>query len=179
MKSLMCWGIAVCVMLSICFAGDGAQFKEGKWTITTVIKIDGNAKQDAEMAAAMKELENLPPAAKEMMKKMQGQGGPQMSMGTAGGGLKTTITQCITAKEPVPSMSPNKTDCKQTYTIQGNTVTFHTVCKEQTGQVEADGKMTFAGDTMQGQIKARQTGKGGQVTNTTMDMTGKYLGPCQ
>jgi hypothetical protein len=181
MKLMLRWGVAVLALVGICFAADGPQFKEGKWTITTVVKMGGNSGQAAEMEKAMKELENLPPAAKEMMKKMQGMGGGQMSMGAQGGGLKTTITQCITNTNPVPKMDKDKdaSACEQTHDTKGNTVTFHSVCKEKDGQVEVDGKMTFTGETMQGQMKSHQVSKGGQVTDATIDLSGKYVGPCK
>ena len=181
MKLMLQLGIAVLALAGICFAEDGPQFKEGKWTITTVTNIDGNSGQTAEMQKAMKELENLPPEAKEMMKKMQGMRGGQISMGTQGGGLKTTITQCMTNKNPVPKMDNGKDSnaCEQTHDIQGNTVKFHSVCKDKDGQVEVNGKMTFTGETMEGQIKSHQVNKGGQATDATIDLSGKYLGPCK
>jgi hypothetical protein len=146
--------------------------------MTTVTKIGGNSGQAAEMEKAMKELENLPPAAKEMMKKM---GGAQMSMGTQGGGLKTTITQCITNANPVPKMDKGKDSnaCEQTHDINGNTVTFHSICKDKDGQIEMNGKMTFTGETMEGQMKSHQVNPGGQATDATIDLSGKYLGPCK
>jgi len=178
MKLMLRLGVAVLALVGICFAADGPQFKEGKWTITTVTKIDGNSAQAAEMQKAMKELENLPPATQEMMKKMQG---GQMSMGTQGGGMKMTITQCITNKNPVPKMDKGKDPnaCEQTYDIKGNTVTFHSVCKEKDGQVEVDGKETFTEETMEGQMKSHQVNKGGQAMDATIDLSGKYIGPCK
>lgn len=178
MKLMLRLGIVVLALVGICFAADGPQFKEGKWTITTVLKMGGNSGQAAEMEKAMKELENLPPAAREMMKKMQG---GQMSMGTQGGGLKTTITQCITNKNPVPKMNKGKdaSACEETHDIKGNTVTFHSICKEKDGQVEVNGKMTYTGDTMEGQMKSHQVNKEGQATDATIDLSGKYIGPCK
>lgn len=174
-------GVAVLALAGICSAADESQFKEGKWTITSVTKMDGNSGQAAEMQKAMKELENLPPAAKEMMKKMQGMGGGQMSAGTHGDGMKTTITQCITNKEPVPKMDKGKDSnaCEQAHDIQGNTVKFHSVCKDKDGQVEVSGKMTFTDETMEGQMNSHQVKKGGQVMDATIDLSGKYLGPCK
>jgi hypothetical protein len=181
MKVILRWGIALVALAGICFSADESQLKEGKWTITTIMKIDGNSGQAAEMEKAMKELENLPPAAKEMMKKMQGMNGGQMAMGTQGGGLKTTITQCITNANPVPKMEKGNdaNACKQTHEVKGNTITFHSVCKDKDGQVEVDGKMTFTGETMEGQMKSHQVSKAGQVTDATIGLSGKYVGPCK
>jgi len=173
MKLVLRLGTVLLASLGICFAGDGPTFKEGKWSFTSIIKMDGNSAQAAEMQEAMKELENMPPAAREMMKKMQG------SIGTQEGGIKTTATQCITNNNPVPDMNAGKKNtCRETHQIRGNTVTFHSVCKEPDGQVEVDGEMTFTEDTMKGQIKSHQL-REGEAVDTTIEMSGKYLGPCK
>jgi len=177
MKLTLLWGTVLFALMGTCFAADSSPLKEGKWSITTAIKMDGNSAQTAEMQKAMKELENMPPAAKEMMKKMQGSMGTQM--GTQGGDLKATTTQCITNNNPVPDMSPEKKNsCQQTHNVRGNTVTFHSVCKEPDGQIEVNGEMTFTEDTMKGQMKSHQVRKG-EAIDTTIEMSGKYLGPCK
>jgi hypothetical protein len=170
MKLALRCGIVLLALMGICFAAEGPTFKEGKWSITTVIKMDGNSAQAAEMQKAMKEMENMPPAAREMMKKMQG----------SGGGMKTTNTQCISNNNPVPNMNAgkDKNSCQQTHDVRGNTVTFHSVCKEPDGQVEVNGEMTFTGDTMKGTIKSHQLRKG-EAVDTTIEMSGNYLGPCK
>ncbi len=152
-----------------------AGFKAGQWSMTMVTKIEGSAAETAEMKAAMKEMEDMPPQARAMMEKMQGAMGVKMGVGAEG--ITTTITQCITDQNPVPDTKMPK-NCKQTHEIKGHTVTFTTVCKDKNSQMDSSGKMTYSGDSMKGQIKSHQVTKG-QTMDTTVQITGKYLGPCK
>jgi hypothetical protein len=138
MRLLLRGGIAFWTLLGICLAGDGPQFKEGKWSITTATKIEGMS-----------------------------------------GGLKATLTQCLSNKNPFPDIKTNGKTCKQTHRIQGNTITFHSSCKDKDEQIELDGKITFAGDSMQGQMKSRQINGGGKATDVIIDIYGKFTGSCK
>jgi hypothetical protein len=137
--------------------------------------MEGSSAEAAQAAQAMKQMENMPPAAKAMMQRMQGGAGVQM--GVSAEGITTTITQCMTALDPVPNTKTSK-DCQQTHDVRGNTVTFHMVCKGKNSEMDSTGQMTYMGDSMKGQMKTHQVSRGKSM-DTTVQMAGKYLGPCQ
>ena len=147
------------------------EIKEGKWSMTMVTKMEG---MPPEAAQAMKEMENMPPEAMAMMKKMSGKMNFQMA-GDAQG-ITTTVTQCVTNKNPVPDAKmPEK--CQQTHTINGNTVNFQVSCNAKDTQIDSTGQVTYKGDTMQGNIKSRQV-INGKSMDAAIQINGKYLGPC-
>jgi hypothetical protein len=145
--------------------------KEGKWSTTMVTKMDG---MGAEAEAAMKEMENMPPEARAMMEKMQANMG--MKMGVSSKGMTTTVEQCMSGKHPVPTIKETE-HCEQTHEMQGNTVNFHVVCTERGEKMESHGKITYSGDSMQGAMQARFM-VDGRPMDATIDMTGRYMGPC-
>ena len=148
---------------------NAAAIKEGSWTMTTNIHMDG---MDNEMAQAQQDMENMSPAERAMMEKMMG--GMKMKMGAQGGGMgmSMTRTQCITNDNPVPK-GDNQEDCQQTHSMRGNTVHFDVVCADG----HSSGDVTYKNDTMKGTIKSTQTEKGKETTST-IDLSGQYVGPC-
>ena len=59
---------AVCIALSLCgSAAAAAAIKEGKWSMTTTVRMEG---MQGEAAQAMKEMENMPPEQRAMMERM-------------------------------------------------------------------------------------------------------------
>jgi hypothetical protein len=170
--------LMVCAMIVLpCIAANALSFKEGKWSMSITTKFDPNSSEAKEMQKAMKEMENMPPAARAMMEKMQGGMGVKMGAGPQGG-MTTTITQCLSDKDPVPDMEASNKDCQQTHEIKGNTVTFKSVCKVKGTETTTTGNMTYKGDSMKGEVKSRAVSRG-KTMDTTMEMTGKYLGPCK
>ena len=139
--------------------------KEGKWSMTMVTKMEGMGQ---EMDEAMKGMEEMSPEDAAMMKNMMGKMNVQMD----GQGMTTTVTQCISSQNPVPEMRTPK-DCKQTYSLDGNTVNFQVVCDE----MDSTGQVTYKEESMEGVVKSRQK-IDGKVTNVTIEISGKYLGPC-
>lgn len=122
------------VSVGILFFTTGAKagnIKEGKWSMTTVIHMDG---ADDQMAEAQEEMDNMSPEDKAMMQKMMG--GMEMKTGGKGGGMGITSTQCLTNDNPVPEAS-NEDNCEQTHKIKGNTVHFEITCADShsTGDV--------------------------------------------
>lgn len=146
-----------------------AAIKEGNWSMTTVIRMEG---MDAESTQAMQEMENMSPAEKAMMEKMMG--GMGMKMGPQGGGMgmSMTRTQCITNDNPVPE-GDDQEDCQQTHTMQGNTVNFEVTCDDS----HSTGQVTYKNDSMKGTINSTQT-ENGQEKNVIIDISGEYVGPC-
>ncbi len=155
-------GVLCVGILAVAGGATAASVKEGKWSMTTVIQMDG---ADPQAAEAMREMENLPPEQQAMMQRM---------MGGPGGapGMSTTTTQCITNDHPVPE-SKGQEDCQQTHTITGNTVEFEVVCADS----RSTGEVTYKGDSMKGTITSTQTARG-QQRNMTIDISGEYVGPC-
>lgn len=152
-------------------------FKEGQWRITVVTKMD---KMPAEMEEAMKELNNLPPEARAQMQLVQNSMGAQgMQMNFGNQGMTVTTTQCLTEKNPVPdhTQAQFKERCQSRHQIVGNTVNFQTTCNYEGSQIESTGNMTYSGGSMKGHIKTHQVASA-QAMDTTLDMTGEYLGPC-
>jgi hypothetical protein len=151
-----------------------AEYKEGKWAMTMVTKMEN---MPPEMAAAMKQMENMPPEQRAMMEQMEAKMG--VSMSANGEGMTISTTQCMTKKNPIPNHNRMKSmdDCQQTHEFNGDTVTFHVTCNRNDFQMESSGKMTYSGDTMQGHIKSHQV-KSGKSMDTVIDISGQYLGPC-
>jgi hypothetical protein len=145
--------------------GHANNIKEGKWSMTTTMHMDG---MDNQMAQAQKDMENMSPEEKAMMDKMMG--GMGMKMG--GGGMTTTQTQCITNDNPVPEAS-SEDNCTETHNINGNTVNFEVNCNTS----HSSGKVTYNNESMKGTIDATQT-ENGQERNMKIDISGKYMGPC-
>ncbi len=154
------------VILTVRATADG--IKEGKWSMTMVTKMEGIS---PEAADAMKQMGNMPPEAVAMMKKMNVQVGAG-----PGGGISTTVTQCITNQNPVPK-SKRTEDCQETHDKSGNTVNFHMTCNKQDFQMDSTGHVTYSGDSMEGQIKSHQVAQGRNM-DATIDINGQYLGPC-
>jgi hypothetical protein len=162
--TLMCSVLAV--IFTVRATADG--IKEGKWSMTMLTKIEGLS---PEAAAAMKQMENMPPEAAAMMRKMN----VQVSAGP-GGGISTTVTQCITNQNPIPK-SKRMEDCQEKHDRNGNTFNFHVTCDKQGMQMDATGHVTYSGNSMEGQIKSHQVAQGRDM-NATIDITGQYVGPC-
>lgn len=145
-----------------------AGIKEGKWTMTMTTKMGGAMGE--EYANAMKEMENMSEEEKGMMGQMMGNMGMQMGSGSQG--ITTTVTQCITNDNPVPE-DPTK-NCKETHSVDGNTVKFESVCDDST----STGEITYQDESMTGTIKSKQN-IDGQETDTTIELAGTYIGPCE
>ena len=141
--------------------------KEGKWSMTMVTKMEG---MEQDSAAAMKEMENMSPEDKAMMQQMMGNMNIKMNGNSAG--ITTTITKCVSNQNPVPDMN-NSEGCKETHSMDGNTVSFEVVCKEST----STGQVTYKDDSMEGVVKSHQM-VDGKETNATIEISGKYVGPC-
>ena len=149
-----------------------ADIKEGQWSMTMVTKMSGI---EDETAAMKKEMENMPPEAAAMMKQMTGQMGVQMGAGPEG--ITTTVKQCISSTKPVPDL-PSAENCQETHAINGNTVKFEVACSGKGGEMKSSGQMTYTGETMEGTIESHQM-EHGRAVDATIEVTGKYLGPCK
>lgn len=84
------------------------------------------------------------------------------------------MTHCITqedAKTAIPQDQKNK-DCKMgEYKVDGNTVTWTVECPKQ--KLTGDGRITYDGDTMEGEMKMNADGQ-----EMSTKYAGKRLGEC-
>ena len=141
-----------------------ASIKEGKWSMTMTTKMAG---MDQESAEAMKEMENMSPEDKAMMKQMMG--GMNIHADGGGMGMTTTVTKCLTNQDPVPERDEDK-DCQKTHSIDGDTVNFEVVCDDS----KSTGQVTYKDDSMNGTINSQAA----DGTGVTIEINGQYVGPC-
>jgi len=106
-----------------------------------------------------------------MMEQMMG--GMGMNMGGPGGGMTVNTSQCITNDNPVPEGKDNDKNCKNTHTMKGHTVNFEVVCPKS----RTTGEVTYKNESMKGTIHSTVKERG-QEQVMTMDISGKYEGPC-
>ncbi len=89
-----------------------------------------------------------------------------------------THKQCITKNDAVPKQQPQKDrECKVVdQKIEGNVVTWKTICKGKDSTTEGTGKVTWKGNSYDGVMTTKSSGK--QAMNSTMKFSGRYLGAC-
>lgn len=85
-------------------------------------------------------------------------------------------TQCLTGKDNVPhDKDPNRKDCKIKNTdVKGDTVTWEVHCVSNGKPVKSIGKITYKGDTFDGEMKMEMDGM-----NMTQKMSGRRTGNCK
>lgn len=166
-RSMMTAGVISAGILLLTSAAMAADIKEGEWTMTMVFQTEG---MDEQMAEAQKEMENMSEEERAMMQNMMGNMG--INMGAEGGGMSLTMNQCLTNDNPVPEASDEE-DCQTTHSIDGNTVTFETICEDS----HSTGELTYTRQSMQGTINTVTT-KNGTEEHSTININGEYVGPC-
>ncbi|OGX05893.1 MAG: hypothetical protein A2Z88_02310 [Omnitrophica WOR_2 bacterium GWA2_47_8] len=166
-RTVFALGIMSIGMIALASGASAAAFKEGSWSMTMTIHADG---MDEQMAQAQKDMENMSPEERAMMETMMG--GMGMKMGAQGGGMVINRTQCMTNDNPVPK-GDDQEDCQQTHTFRGNTLNFEVTCDDS----HSTGQVTYKNDSMKGTINSTTT-KNGKEEKSTLDISGKYVGPC-
>lgn len=166
MKKIILTAVVSVGLFAVIHAVGAADLKEGQWSIDISIQVPG---MEGQMAEAQKAMEGMSAEDKAMMESMMGGG---MGMMGSDMGMKTTTTQCITNENPVPE-SENDTNCKSTHTRDGQTINFDTKCDNS----HSTGTVTYADETMTGTIQSTSMQEGQQY-NSTINITGKYVGPC-
>lgn len=85
------------------------------------------------------------------------------------------ITQCITKEQMIPeSKQQSGQECKTSdINISGNTVSWSLVCNNPGGASKANGKITYTGNQMKGQMDMEQSG---MKINTKI--SGQRIGIC-
>jgi hypothetical protein len=179
------------VLISVANSEEG--FKEGKWTMTMVVKNKGFmppvSAQTGNTEGFKYDIQNgrvsasvaTPNGTMNMPLPANLQNNPDLSEvemhgGGDSQGMTMTITKCITKEDAMPD---NKLPsyCEETRRREGDTFYYHAVCDQPGNQMESTGEMTYAGDTMQGVMSTRNTINGMSIDNI-VDVTGQYLGPC-
>lgn len=151
---------AVVVLLSSAAALAADTVREGKWQYTSTMQMEG-----------MPQMPKMPEGA---------QMPPGMKMPSMGpGGMTSTYESCITKDNPVPQNKDRERNCKMTSMKRdGNHVSWTATCDlPDGGSAESVGDATYTGDSSQMTIKTKSMHKG-HAMNMTMNITGKYLGPC-
>jgi len=92
-----------------------------------------------------------------------------------------TASTCITKKEVVPQTNQPGQNCKiKNQKITDDIVEWTSTCTDQKGgTMEVTGKITYKGDTFEGEMKMNMSG--GPTTGGAMSytMTGKRTGDCK
>ncbi len=151
------------------FSSTAAGIKEGQWSMTMTVQMEGAMGQ--EMARAQKDMENMSPEEKAMMQQMMGNMGMQMGAAN-GGGMTISRKQCLTNANPVPKKEDQE-NCEETHTMAGNTVKFEVNCKDG----RSTGEVTYDNDSMHGTIQSTQNNRG-KEEKVQININGQYDGPC-
>nr|WP_319396473.1 DUF3617 domain-containing protein [uncultured Desulfobacter sp.] len=110
---------------------------------------------------------NMNPGTWEIITKMEMPGMP---------GQSVTHTQCITEQDLVPvNKDPNNSCTVKNISTRGNTVSWEITCGGQGGEMDGTGEITYAGDTMKGNMVMVMKAMNMTITNT---LSGKRIGPC-
>ena len=89
-----------------------------------------------------------------------------------------TISQCITEQDPIPRNDASNQDCKiKNMKETNNTVTWEMECLQQGTKITSQGRMTYAGDSFEGNITMNMGAQAGNMTIITT-ITGVRLGDC-
>ncbi|MBW2596665.1 MAG: DUF3617 domain-containing protein [Deltaproteobacteria bacterium] len=112
---------------------------------------------------------NFKPGKWEITSEMQMAGGMKMP--------PNTITQCMTKDDIVPQNAQPGQECVITETkTVGNTVTWTMSCKGQQGDMKGVGKITYDGDTFEGEMVMIMPMANMKITSK---MSGHRIGDCQ
>jgi hypothetical protein len=90
-------------------------------------------------------------------------------------------TQCITKKDiednknTLPSAGKNENCEVKNYKVNGNTVTWETVCKDGT---KGSGEITYKGDSYTGKMKMETIDKKGKKSTIDYKIKGQRKGDC-
>lgn len=87
----------------------------------------------------------------------------------------STYDQCIKKDEPIPRQEQPGQECKTSdFKTSGNTVSWTMTCKTPGGDMVGKGKVTYAGDTMDGNMEMETQGM-----KMKSHFSGKRVGECK
>ncbi len=88
--------------------------------------------------------------------------------------------QCMTKKDFMPDNSRKGEDCKVLeQKLAGNTLTWRIQCRGKDGTMDGEGRITYAGKTYEGTMKARMKDKGGETMEMNFQYNARHTGPCK
>lgn len=91
-----------------------------------------------------------------------------------------TRTQCMTQADLVPDAKQQGPSCKMLdQKMEGSTASWRMVCKTEQGSTEGAGRISYTGDSFQGEMTARVTDPNGKASNMKLKYQGRRIGPCQ
>jgi hypothetical protein len=160
----MRWGFGMVFGLCTSIAM-AQQSKPGLWEVTTRMN---DPKMQAQMDAAMKQLEKMPPKERKMMEEMMAKQGVTMPSGGAIGS-RFCVTKDMAEKDYVPAPAEG---CTQQSQRKGNQLTINMQCTKPKSDIVM--VANFISDT-----QYTMTMKGsGPTPDSNVDMTGsgKWLG---
>ena len=112
---------------------------------------------------------NFKPGKWEITSEMQMAGGMKMP--------PNTTAQCMTKDDIVPQNAQPGQECVITETkTVGNTVTWTMLCKGQQGDMKGIGKVTYNGDTFEGEMVMIMSMGNMKIASK---MSGRRIGECQ
>lgn len=89
-----------------------------------------------------------------------------------------TMTQCLDKQNPVPNANPDSQGCTVTdMKTKGNSITYTMTCNQQGMTIKSTGRMTYNGDTFEGDSQTNMGSQAGGMTITTV-IKGKRIGTC-
>lgn len=148
--------------------------KPGQWELTNNLK-SSNGQTDQAMAAAMKQLANMPPEQRAQIEAMMAQHGASMPKVGADGGM--TIKACVTpemaARHEIPTGQSGKCTSSNQPVPGGMNVSFTCTEPPSSGQ----GQVRFNGDTGFSMHMNVTNMAGGAAQQMTVETSGRWIGP--
>lgn len=143
------------------------EVREGRWQYTSTMQMEGMPAMP-QMPQGMQ----LPPGVQLP------QGMKSLNMGP--GGMSSTYESCITKDKLVPQDQARERDCKiSDMKRNGNRISWTASCTmPDGGTAESVGEGSYNGDSSQMVVKTKASHQG-HAMNMTMNISGKYLGPCR
>ncbi|HTV89028.1 MAG TPA: DUF3617 domain-containing protein [Stellaceae bacterium] len=137
--------------------------KPGEWQYTTTMH--------------MPNLPQLPPGVRLP---------PNIQMQTGAGGITVTSTSCVTASDPIAGLNrphgpraANMQCRSDRMNSSGGTVSWAGSCTgSDGGTMHMEGTARYDGDRMEADITNRVTPPQGSPIESSLHVTGQYLGPC-
>ena len=85
------------------------------------------------------------------------------------------FTQCLSSQNTIPVNKDELKDCKMlSSSTDGNTAKWVMQCSQGGQQITSRGKITYSGDTFNGEAQIQMQGM-----DITQKMTGRHMGACE
>lgn len=166
------------IFLALSLAGAPAlaqTIKPGLWQIDNKIA-SNDAQTDTAMAAALRQLGNLPPDQRKALEAMAAQRGVTMPAISADGAIsaQTCITQEMATRKQIPTGQPGNCTSNNLPVAGGMKLAFS--CTDP--QSRGEGRLTYQGDQAFTMVMQVVTSARGAQEQMTVNTKGKWLGTC-